>query len=86
MQKTEEHMGESNGLRRKYESNDGSTDESTDEYEGKKNENKKNPYRFGAQVATKTNNNCKICKYFESHPKKLRGFKTLFALWSWIST
>ena len=24
-------------------------------------------------------NDCKICKYFESHPKKLRGSKTLFA-------
>ena len=79
MQKTEELIGGSNGFRRKYESTNESTDESAYEYEGKKNENKKNPYRFGAQVAAKTNNNCKICKYFEIHPKKFRGFKTPFA-------
>ena len=52
-------------------------DDGTDSYGGKKN-GKKNLYRIGAQVASRPNNNCKICKYFESHPKKLRGSKALF--------
>ena len=76
MQKTPELDGEASGKARgKYEF----TDEGTDTSDGKKEEHKKNKYRFGAQVAAKANNNCKICKYLENHPKKLRGSKTLFA-------
>ena len=76
MQKTQELKGGSSGKPKgKYENND----EDTENHEGKKEELKKNKYRYGAQVAGKPNNNCKICKYFESHPKKLQGSKTLFA-------
>ena len=54
-------------------------EEITNSYDGKKENRRKNKYIFDAQVASKPNNNCKICKYFESHPQKLRGSKTLFA-------
>ena len=55
------------------------TEEGADSSDGMKEEQRKYKYRYGAQVAAKPNNNCKVCKYFESHPKKLRGTKTLFA-------
>jgi len=76
MQKTQELKGGSSvRFRGKHEiSGDGA-----EEYDGKRREDKKNKYWFGAQVACKPNNNCKVCKYFESHPKKLRGSRTLFA-------
>ena len=55
-------------------------EEGDDEYDGKRREEyRKNKNRYGAHVASRPNKNCKICKYFESHPKKLRGSKTLFA-------
>ena len=75
MQKTQElKIGLSGKTKEKYEE----SLEPNDNYSGKK----KNHYKFGAHVASKpkTNNNSKICKYFESHPKKLRGSKTLFAM------
>ena len=76
MQKTQELDGESSGRGRgKFEV----TEEGADSSDGKKEEQRKYKYRYGAQVAAKPNNNCKVCKYFESHPKKLRGTKTLFA-------
>ena len=72
MQKTLELDGDSGGRSRgKYEHTDEAAD--TSEY-------KKNRYRSSAQVASsKPNYNCKVCKYLESHPKKLRGSKTFFA-------
>ena len=76
MQKTQELRGGSNvKTKEKYEV----IEDGTDNYGGKKTENKNGRYRFGAQVASKPNKNCKICKYFENHPKKLRGSKPLFA-------
>ena len=77
MQKTEEldcESGSNVKIKDKYEADD----DNTDSYGGKKNEQKRNKYRYSAQVTSKPNNNCKICKYFELHPKKLRGTKTLF--------
>ena len=81
MQKTQElccGSGSSGKARGKFEIRYEGTDGSTEEYKGKKNEDKKNPDRFGVRVVAKTSDNCKICKYFESHPKKLRGSKRLF--------
>ena len=76
--KVEELDGESGSTgksKEKYETSDGNTDS----YGDKKKEQKKNQYRYGAHVVSKPNKNCKICKYFEKYPKKLRGTKTLFA-------
>ena len=75
MQKTQELDDESSGkVRGKFEV----TEEGADSSDGMKEEQRKYKYRYGAQVTAKPNNNCKVCKYFESHPKKLRGTKTLF--------
>ena len=73
MQKTKELEDGSGGkLKGKY--------KLFEEETGNDESRKKNKYRFGAhQVASKPNNRCRVCKYFESHPKKLRGSKTLFA-------
>ena len=78
MQKTQElrsGSGSSGKFRGKYKIN-----EEGDENDGKKRvDYKKNKSRYDAHVASRPNNKCKIFKYFESHPKKFRGSKTLFA-------